>query len=392
MKNLKLFLIGRFSSFIGNGIFLIVLPIYLLEKTSSAAFLGKFLAIIYISVQIFNPFIGNFIENKNKKNIMIVTDFLQFLIYMILYFTNISSNFFLFGLIIALSGILTNIFDISTSSIFSIILPNHFFEKGNSYKSIADNAALLISPVLGIFLYIKFGLHFIFLINAITFLLSGIVECFIVYEEFIKSERKGKIFENLLEIKEFVVKDKELLNLFLLSMLLNFVMGSITTVILPYFFLNVVKISKEQFSIIMSAVLIGSTMGASLIIFKRKTFSIISLVNSNSILVISIGIISFFSSYKIYFAIIFLLLITFGLIVSLVSIPLISSFQRNVPIKMQGRFFGIRSFFSGLLVPLGQYLFGLSTEIIIPQILLIIQGGIMLIVTTIIFLKQNKIK
>lgn len=69
MKNLKLFLIGRFSSFIGNGIFLIVLPIYLLEKISSAAFLGKFLAIIYISVQIFDPFIGNFIEKKNKKKL-----------------------------------------------------------------------------------------------------------------------------------------------------------------------------------------------------------------------------------------------------------------------------------------------------------------------------------
>lgn len=390
MNNLIYFLVGRFSSLFGNGLLKIVIPIYILEKTSSGASLGIFISLTALPSLILTPIIGNYLENINKKYVMICMDILQFLLFLCM-FTIGNLSLKMLGIFIVFSNIIEKIFDISSSSIFCHIVERRFIEKGNSCKSILDNIAYISSPVVGTFLYYKLGISGIFLINAITFILSAILECFIKYDFVNSCKSKQNIIKNLFEVMEFIYKDSILSKLFVAVMLLNFIVSPLSSVILPYLLLNVHHLSNYQFGIINSTYMIGSVIGASLIILKRKNLKFTSLLNLTSSLFILIGVISYLLLGKreeVFFIVILIELIM-GVTVSLINIPLISNYQKLVPPKMQSRFFSLMSFLGGLLIPLGEFGFGGLSELIDSHLILVIAGLIMILVTYILLIKRT---
>lgn len=214
MRNMSLFLFGSFTSLFGSGLLIIALPIYILNESSSGASLGLFMALTVLPSLFLTPFWGNYLERLNRKYIMIIMDIIHFFSYFVLaYFDNLSM--IQLGAFICVSMIVDKIFNISSTSIFSQIIEIGLVEKGNSFKSILDNIAQIISPLAGTMLYMTFGLKGIFYINSITFLISAISEIFIVYNyEKIESNKK-KIFENMSEIYHLILKNLTLKKLFI---------------------------------------------------------------------------------------------------------------------------------------------------------------------------------
>ena len=75
-SNIKLLLLGRAVSLFGNTIYLIVLPLYILNLTNNLKTTGIFFAAVNLPTTIFSIFIGTIIEKFNKKNIILICDFL----------------------------------------------------------------------------------------------------------------------------------------------------------------------------------------------------------------------------------------------------------------------------------------------------------------------------
>lgn len=65
LNNEKRYLISRFVNLIGNSIYNICIPLYLLEKFESLMITGAFFTLVQIPMVVLLPFIGSFLKNKN---------------------------------------------------------------------------------------------------------------------------------------------------------------------------------------------------------------------------------------------------------------------------------------------------------------------------------------
>ena len=97
-SNIKLLLLGRAVSLFGSTIYLIVLPLYILNITKNLKTTGIFFAAVNFPTIIVSIFIGTIIEKFNKKNIILICDFLTSMLYFVLflYLKNFNSLSFLF--------------------------------------------------------------------------------------------------------------------------------------------------------------------------------------------------------------------------------------------------------------------------------------------------------
>lgn len=389
MENLFYFLIGRVTSYFGVGVLRIALPIFILEKTGSASALGTFMALTSLPAFMLSPILGNYLESLNKKYIMITTDFIQFMVFSVLYILKIEELNILW-IYILLSFTLGKAFEISSSSIFSQIIEDRYIEKGNSYRSILDNLSGVASPIIGVFIYNSFGIGGIFLINAITFLFSAITEIFIKYK-FVKISLKNSgLVKNLSKSINFILKDKNLSRIFFTAKALNFIIGPISSITIPFLLLKVHKFSNYEFGLVESSTILGAVIGAAIVILKNKNLKLLVLLNINSILIIVIGITSWFLwGYKkeLFFIVLFMQFLI-GFFANLISIPIISNYQRSVPVYMQSRFFALSAFLDGVLIPIGEFGVG-KMSLFINSNLILIVGGVLMIFIAYFLLKEK---
>ena len=77
------------------------------------------------------------------------------------------------------------------------------------------------------------------------------------------------------------------------------------------------------------------------------------------------------------------------MITTFVNVPLISSFQKNIKIEYQSRFFSILSFFSGGLIPLGVLYAGYLSSCIGADVTYMINNVAIIIIVCLVF---NNIK
>ena len=98
-----------------------------------------------------------------------------------------------------------------------------------------------------------------------------------------------------------------------------------------------------------------------------------------------LSIMLFKYNHYIYFTIFIFFQFLIGMITTFVNVPLISSFQKNVEIKYQSRFFSLLSFFSGGLIPLGILYAGYLSSYIGADITYIINNLAIIIIVCLVF-------
>ena len=161
-SNIRLLLLGRAVSLFGSTVYLIVLPLYILNLTNNLKTTGIFFAAVNLPTTIVSIFIGTIIEKFNKKNIILICDFLTSILYFILflYFKNFSSLTFLF-LISLIANITSKFFEIASKVLFSEINTTETLEKYNGLQSFIENTIMIIGPVIGTYLFATFDFNLI---------------------------------------------------------------------------------------------------------------------------------------------------------------------------------------------------------------------------------------
>ena len=169
-SNIKLLLLGRAVSLFGSTVYLIVLPLYILNLTNNLKITGIFFAAVNLPTTIVSIFIGTIIEKFNKKNIILICDFLTSMLYFVLflYLKNFNSLSFLF-LISLLINIISKFFEIASKVLFSEINTTETLEKYNGLQSFIENTIMIIGPVIGTYLFATFDFNFILLIVSLAY-------------------------------------------------------------------------------------------------------------------------------------------------------------------------------------------------------------------------------
>ena len=392
-SNIKLLLLGRAVSLFGSTIYLIVLPLYILNITNNLKTTGIFFAAVNFPITITSIFIGTIIEKFNKKNIILICDFLTSMLYFVLflYLKNFNSLSFLF-LISLLINIVSKFFEIASKVLFSEINTPETLEKYNGLQSFMENTIMIVGPVIGTYLFVTFDFNLILIIVSLGYFLSFLQELFIKYEKNLDlSIEKTNFLEDFKEGISYIRSNKIILNFFILVMFLNFFIANNDEIINPGILIRKYEISEKLFGFSATSYGAGSVF-AGIFIYYNNKFKFLKklklLFILNSFLMCLLGLLSiilFKYNHYIYFTIFIFFQFLIGMITTFVNVPLISSFQKNVDIKYQSRFFSILSFFSGGLIPLGILYAGYLSSYIGADITYIINNLAIIIIVCLVF-------
>ena len=392
-SNIKLLLLGRAVSLFGSTIYLIVLPLYILNTTKNLKTTGIFFAAVNFPTIIVSIFIGTIIEKFNKKNIILICDFLTSMLYFVLflYLKNFNSLSFLF-LISLLINIVSKFFEIASKVLFSEINSPETLEKYNGLQSFMENTIIIVGPVIGTYLFVTFDFNLILIIVSLGYFLSFLQELFIKYEKNLDLlVEKTNFLEDFKEGISYIRSNKIILNFFILVMFLNFFIANNDEIINPGILIRKYEISEKLFGFSATSYGAGSVF-AGIFIYYNKKFRFLKKLKSlfilNSSLMCLLGLLSiilFKYNHYIYFTIFIFFQFLIGMITTFVNVPLISSFQKNVDIKYQSRFFSILSFFSGGLIPLGILYAGYLSSYIGADITYIINNLAIIAIVCLVF-------
>ena len=392
-SNIKLLLLGRAVSLFGSTIYLIVLPLYILNTTKNLKTTGIFFAAVNFPTIIVSIFIGTIIEKFNKKNIILICDFLTSMLYFVLflYLKNFNSLSFLF-LISLLINIVSKFFEIASKVLFSEINSPETLEKYNGLQSFMENTIIIVGPVIGTYLFVTFDFNLILIIVSLGYFLSFLQELFIKYEKNLNlSIEKTNFLEDFKEGISYIGSNKIILNFFILVMFLNFFIANNDEIINPGILIRKYEISEKLFGFSATSYGAGSVF-AGIFIYYNNKFKFLKklklLFILNSFLMCLLGLLSiilFKYNHYIYFIIFIFFQFLIGMITTFVNVPLISSFQKNVEIKYQSRFFSILSFFSGGLIPLGILYAGYLSSYIGADITYIINNLAIITIVCLVF-------
>ena len=392
-SNIKLLLLGRAVSLFGNTIYLIVLPLYILNITQNLKFTGIFFAAVNLPTTIISIFIGTIIEKFNKKNIILICDFLTSMLYFVLflYLKNFNSLSFLF-LISLLINIVSKFFEIASKVLFSEINSPETLEKYNGLQSFMENTIIIVGPVIGTYLFVTFDFNLILIIVSLGYFLSFLQELFIKYEKNLDlSIEKTNFLEDFKEGISYIRSNKIILNFFILVMFLNFFIANNDEIINPGILIRKYEISEKLFGFSATSYGAGSVFAGIFIYYNNKfkflkKLKLLFILNSSLMCLLGLlSIILFKYNHYIYFIIFIFFQFLIGMITTFVNVPLISSFQKNVEIKYQSRFFSILSFFSGGLIPLGILYAGYLSSYIGADITYIINNLAIVIIVCLVF-------
>lgn len=392
-SNIKLLLLGRAVSLFGSTIYLIVLPLYILNTTKNLKTTGIFFAAVNFPTIIVSIFIGTIIEKFNKKNIILICDFLTSMLYFVLflYLKNFNSLNFLF-LISLLINIVSKFFEIASKVLFSEINSPETLEKYNGLQSFMENTIIIVGPVIGTYLFVTFDFNLILIIVSLGYFLSFLQELFIKYEKNLNlSIEKTNFLEDFKEGISYIGSNKIILNFFILVMFLNFFIANNDEIINPGILIRKYEISEKLFGFSATSYGAGSVFAGIFIYYNNKfkflkKLKLLFILNSSLMCLLGLlSIILFKYNHYIYFTIFIFFQFLIGMITTFVNVPLISSFQKNVEIKYQSRFFSILSFFSGGLIPLGILYAGYLSSYIGADITYIINNLAIITIVCLVF-------
>ncbi|EUB28603.1 MFS transporter [Fusobacterium sp. CM22] len=392
-SNIKLLLLGRAVSLFGSTIYLIVLPLYILNTTKNLKTTGIFFAAVNFPTIIVSIFIGTIIEKFNKKNIILICDFLTSMLYFVLflYLKNFNSLSFLF-LISFFINIISKFFEIASKVLFSEINSSETLEKYNGLQSFMENTIMIVGPVIGTYLFATFDFNLILIIVSLGYFLSFLQELFIKYEKNLDlSKENSNFFKDFKEGINYIKNNKIIFNFFILVMFLNFFIANNDEIINPGILIRKYEISEKLFGFSATSYGAGSVFAGIFIYYNNKfkflkKLKLLFILNSSLMCLLGLlSIILFKYNHYIYFIIFIFFQFLIGMITTFVNVPLISSFQKNVEIKYQNRFFSILSFFSGGLIPLGILYAGYLSSYIGADITYIINNLAIVIIVCLVF-------
>ena len=383
-SNIKLLLLGRAVSLFGNTIYLIVLPLYILNITQNLKTTGIFFASINLPTIIISPLIGTLIEKFNKKNIILICDVLTSMLYFILFIYFKNSNSLIFLLIVSLIlNIISKFFEIASKVLFSEINTPETLEKYNGLQSFLENAVMIFGPVIGTYLFATFTFNFVLIIISLAYFLSFLQELFIKYEKNTNlSKEKSSFFKDFKEGINYIKSKK---------IIFNFFIANNDEIINPGILIKKYQISEKLFGFSVACYGLGSVV-AGIFIYYNKKFKLLKklkllFILNSSLMCLGglLSIILFKYNHYIYFTIFIFFQFLIGMITTFVNVPLISSFQKNVEIEYQSRFFSILSFFSNGLGPLGVLYAGYLSSYIGADITYIIDNIAIIIIVCLVF-------
>lgn len=403
-KNFSLLFAGVLVSNIAHVLFNFAISLYVLRIANEAYGVSRaaliqalYLATSGITLLILMPLGGVLADKFNKVRTMYITDYIRGItigiVALVMLFTDQVSFiiYVLFAMNIILS-INSALFNPASSSLLRFIVKDEELQQASGYMQGSQNLQNIIGLILGGIVFAVFGIFWIFVINALGYIISAVSEMFISYDHKTHADEDEKMSLSLVfsDIKvgvKYLYNQKAIFATILMALGINFFFSPLFSNAIPYFiefglgtepsylFMNFLSI-ETWYSIISVAFSLSSIIMA-LYLSSQKTKQrygkqlkiAITLAITMTTLMASVMVMYYIGLIDINLALIALFVTIFmtGFMTMAFNIPLNMIIQRNVDPRQLGKVGSVISVLSQALIPIGAMLAG----IIISQLSII---------------------
>lgn len=403
--NLILFLSGKTISLFGSAIYAFVVGLYLLRTTSSAFSFALNLALYTIPVVLFNPIAGVIADRFNKKILVVGSDLINgiFLSLIYLALTSFSFNLYILYFSTFVMTTLTVFFDIALESAKPSLVRESALVKINSQARVIESLSHILGPLLGGVIYSFINLEGFILINALSFLISALIEYFIDYQYNRQAEENSGNNKNLdtfiFRLKEgfyYIFRSKKLRSLVYIFVALNFFFNFTLIVPLPYLMNTIWKINPDKYGLIQAAFPVGMITGALLTekIMDQIGYNIlirnIALISAVGVTAFAVPIILFQNTPGENFILIYYSFLMFlsGISVAWIDVPANVIIQKIVPHNILGRVLSVKMSIIKIIVPAALLISSFMIKVIEVEYLIII-GAVVFLSFNLIFFNSK---
>lgn len=180
-KDFMLVIVGQIVSLFGNAILRFSLPLYLLRETESSTLFGIVTACSFLPMIVLSLLGGVLADRVNKRNIMVGLDFLTAFVVTTFYILmGIAPIIPLFIVTLMLLYGISSTYQPAVQASIPILVSKKHILSANSIVNQIGSLANFIGPIVGGMLYGIWGIESIVKVSIICFILSAIMEIFIV--------------------------------------------------------------------------------------------------------------------------------------------------------------------------------------------------------------------
>ena len=370
-RNFIMVVLGQIISLFGNAILRFALPLYLLNQTGSAALFGIVSACAFIPMIILSPIGGIFADRVNKRNIMVVLDFVTavLVLVVILLLGKVNIVVLLLCALFILYGI-NGAYQPAVQASIPALLKGEHIMQGNAVINLVSSFTGLIGPVIGGALFGFYGIMPILYVCVICFLLSAVMEIFIQIP-FEKKAAKGNIFAigygDLKKSFRYMHKEQPIIMQFSLAIAaINMILSALVMIGLPIIVTQLLGFDQEManrlYGYAQGALAMGSLcggMGAGLLAKRLKPQKGYLLLLYDGLTLLPIGI-AIMLPFKAMFSYGIILVSCFCMmfLATLFSIQIMSCLQSMVPESLIGKVISCAMCIGMCASPLGQAIYG----------------------------------
>lgn len=391
-KDFILLFLGGFVSRIGNGIHNIALIWFVLDLTKSGSATGFVLLLSTLPTVIVGPFSGLIADKFNRKNLIVYMDIIRGIVVIWLgYVVYIGiANLFHISIATILIAVATSFFNPAVTASFPNLVQDQLLQKANSLNHFSMNFTQIIGAAIGGLLIAQFGIAAVFLINGVSYLISAFSELFLKIPDVKIEEENIDKSTFLNEIKfgfNYLWSKKEIVTLFTVAILLNFLLTGLMILGIPYIFKEILTVNSKLFgyaqSIFPAGAVVGSLILSQIPEFKEYSKVLFYSLNIQSLTIISLGVLILpallisLEVMSIYYLLIVVLFIS-GIFNAIINVPITVLLQRMIPDNLRGRINGLLSTMSMGLVPVSLAVTGLLIDLVPVYSLFMIGGALSL--------------
>lgn len=278
-KNFTIVVTGQIISLFGNAIQRFCMALYILDLTGSAAVFSRILAISTIPYILFAPIAGLLADTVNRKKIMVYLDLFSAALlggYAII-LMNGRDNTIIVGSVMFILSIVYTLYSPSVTACIPQIVQEDKLASANGIIQQVAAGVNLVGPIVAGILYGFVGMKTIVMINAISFLISAILELFLAIPDLEFRERfKNPLLKSLKEMKKSFLylkeKKKIVLGVILSYALTNIFVVPILSVVSPYFIKVKMNMSSANYGLVEAIFVLGMIIGGLIITIRPKLF------------------------------------------------------------------------------------------------------------------------
>jgi MFS family permease len=386
-KNFIIIVIGQVISIFGNAIQRFSMALYLLEFTGSTAVFANILAISTIPYIIFAPIAGRLSDNMNRKKIMIYLDLVCSIIiggyaFILL---NGRDNVLIAATVMFILSICATLYGPAVVSSIPQIVDEDKLTTANGIINQVGSVVNFLGPILAGILYGLLGIKLIVVINAISFLISAIMELLldipdVVNKEQVNSNDKEKLLSMGFIRKSFVdmknsfdyLKNEKKIVLGIIASyaFCNVFLVPILSIVAPYFINILLGLPSQVYGIVEGICILGMILGGAWISIKPNVFSMKKVHYTYFPMIVGVMLMSTLGFIKLNNYALAGIFAFSGMIImlslALSNVLTLTFIQKEVPADMLGRVSAFSTAVATISVAPGQVLFGQVIDMGIP--------------------------